>query len=171
LRQREEYVRDVGHVPGEQARFDTAADVADDDLAYRGGRAQLLRPRIEVGERPGEHDVGEDRMVEHEPAVDSEQASEVGARIAGARQFVEAAEQPPESLEVHLADQAGPVAEQLVHGRDRGGRLVRDLPRRETGDAVLAEHRDGGPQYPFAQFRRAQLGSRHASGSARRQDA
>ena len=70
-------------------------------------------------------------------------AHQVGARVVGLRERVEAPPQQAEALEEHLADEPGLVAEQLVDGRRRGVRAVRATLRVVKPAAPsLREHRD-----------------------------
>ena len=100
----------------------------DDELAHRAAGLAVRRARVEVGEAAQEHQLGQHRVRADERAERLEHAHEIGARIAGLGELVEAPPQHAEALEEDLAHEPGLVAEQLV---DRGRRGL--APARRPG--------------------------------------
>ena len=137
-------------VAGEQTRVDArAARGPTKNSRTAAPAAQLVRPRVEVGERPGEHDLGQHRVV---PRRSARNASPTAARSARgspvSASASKAGAEQPEALEEHLADEPGLVAEQLVDGRRRRPRLPRPPAGGEPGDPLArpaSRPRPAGP--------------------------
>ena len=91
---------------------------------------------LTCGERPGEHDLCQYRVVSEEGPERLERTEQVGAGVIGFRQPSEAVPEEPEALEEHLPGQAGLVTEQLVDGRRRRPGLFGDLSGGESPDPV-----------------------------------
>jgi hypothetical protein len=109
-------VRDVGLIAVDDPGLDAAPDPVDDELpGCRAGR-KLSRARIEVSERPGEHDLCQHLVVSGEDPERLDRAEKVGVGIIGLRQCCETPAEQPETLEEDLADEAGLVAEELIDG-------------------------------------------------------
>lgn len=103
---------------------------------------QFGRAGIEVGERPGEHDLCQRWVVPDEDPEHLDRAQQVGARVVRLPQPRETATEEPEALEENLTDQAGLVAEELVDGGRRRPGLFGDLPGGEPPDPVNGQHRN-----------------------------
>jgi hypothetical protein len=150
-------VRYVNLVPDQRPSLDTPPNPSDDVLPNRRCGLELVGPGVEVRERPGEHDLGKYRILPDEATKYREDAGEVIAGARRVRQFRKTPAQAPEALEVDLTNQAGLVAEELVHGRDRGVRTLGDLARGEPDGTLIGQHRHGRVQNPIPQFRGTQL--------------
>src|ERR1700735_2957316 len=96
---------DVGRVTGHDAGLEAATDPVDDELAHGSAGPRLIRSRLEVCQRPGEHDLREYGVGADEHAEGLDNGDQVRPRIAG---FPEAFQVGPEKLEAveeHLTDQ------------------------------------------------------------------
>src|SRR5579871_1580434 len=161
LGQGEQAVGDVGLVAVDDPRIDAAPDPVHDELP--GGRPglQFGRAWIEVGERPGEHDLCQHRAIRYEDPEHLDRAQQVGARVSRLPQRCETGAEEPEALEENLADQAGLVAEELVDGGWRRLGLFGDLPGGETTNPVRGQQRDRHLHDVVAQLPGSLLGSWH----------
>ena len=75
--------------------------------------------------------------------------------------LVQVLPQQPEALEEHLPDQSGLVAEQLVYGRSRGARALRQPAGGELRNTVAGQHVHGSLQHALPHLRSPLLRSRH----------
>ncbi len=117
---------DVHLVAVDDRGVNAALNPVHDELPSGRPGLHLGRARIEVGERPGEHDLCQYRVVPDEGPERLDRAEQVGAGVIGFRQPAEAVPEEPEALEEHLPDQAGrsaawlwaqpnPMGYQLTH--------------------------------------------------------
>src|SRR5712691_938625 len=77
LAEREQHVGDVLLVAGDDAGVDAPAYPRDDELPGGVPRFPFLRTRIEVGERPGEHELSEHRVVADEYTEGADHVDEI----------------------------------------------------------------------------------------------
>ena len=110
-------VGDVGRVTGQDAGVEAAADPAYDELPHRGAGPRLIGARLEVGHRPGEHDLCEDRVGPGERPEGRDRGGQVRARVAGFAQAFKLGAEQVKAVEETLPDQPALVTEQLVHRR------------------------------------------------------
>ena len=169
LDQRDEDVRDVRLVAAQPAHLDAPAHPAHDQDPHRAGGGELLRPGREVGERPGEHDLGQLPIGPEEPAVRGGQRPQVGQRVLGLGQRRELGEEAPEALEVQLAHDPGLVAEELVERRGRRLGPGGQRSGREASGSPLGQQVHGGGQHLVAELGGALLATGHSAGPQRRE--
>src|SRR5262249_43807472 len=92
----------------------------DDKFAGPRRRSDILGSRVEVGERPGEHYLAQNRVLPDKNAEGADRGHYVAPGVRGLVQGLEPCPQATETLEEHRAYQAGLVAEELVDRRGRG---------------------------------------------------
>jgi hypothetical protein len=118
------------------------------ELARRRPGGQLARTGVEVGERAGEHHLGEGGVGRHEAAEGQERRLQVRPGVARVARLGQVPVQQPEAAEEHLADEPGLVAEQLVHRGQRRLRLPGDAAGGEALHPVADQHRDRRVEHP-----------------------